>query len=91
MRRRACSTVAVATSLLAIASQPSCSSALVAPRHGLGRARAPIGRRRHRWAPALRRRGGADDDDDDEEEEDEEEEDDEDDEDDVSVDEMASD
>ena len=45
----------------------------------MSRARAPIGRRRHRWAPALRRRGGADDDDDDEEEEEEEEEEDEDD------------
>ena len=79
-RRRACTTVAVAA-WLSTASQPTCSLALVAPRHGgLGRARAPIGRRRHRWAPALRRRGGADDDDDDdEEEEDEEEEDDEDD------------
>ena len=40
-------------------------------------ARAPIGRRRHRWAPALRRRGGGDDEDDeDDEEEDEEDEDD---------------
>jgi hypothetical protein len=73
MRRRA-STVAVATSLLAIASQPSCSHALVAPRHGgLGRARTPIGRRRHRWAPALRRRGGGEDEDEDDEEDDDEE------------------
>ena len=78
-RRRACTTVAMATSLLAAVSQPTCSHALVAPRSSLGRARAPIGRRRHRWAPALRRRGGADDDDDDEEEEEEEEEEDEDD------------
>ena len=64
-RRRACSTVAVATFLFAAASQPTCSHALVAPHGGLGRARAPIGRRRHRWAPALRRRGGGDDDDED--------------------------
>ena len=45
----------------------------------MSRARAPIGRRRHRWAPALRRRGGGDDDDDDEEEEEEDEEDEDDD------------
>merc|ERR1719160_515471 len=31
----------------------------------MSRARAPIGRRRHRWAPALRRRGGADEDEED--------------------------
>ena len=75
-RRRACTTVAVAA-WLSTASQPTCSHALVAPRHGaLGRARAPIGRRRHRWAPALRRRGGGEDDDDEEEEDEEEDEDD---------------
>ena len=76
-RRRTITTAAVAT--FAVALQPTCSHALVAPRSSLGRARAPIGRRRHRWAPALRRRGGGDDeeeDDEDDEDEDEEEEDD---------------
>ena len=77
-RRRACTAAALAT-WLATASQPTCSLALVAPRQGLGRARAPIGRRRHRWAPALRRRGGGDEDDDDEDEDDEDDEEDEDD------------
>ena len=80
-RRRACNTVAVATSLLAAVSQPTCSHALVAPRHSMmSRARAPIGRRRHRWAPALRRRGGGEDDDDDDEEDEDEEDEEEDDE-----------
>ena len=75
-RRRTITTAAVAT-WLAATTAPTCSHALVAPRSSLGRARAPIGRRRHRWAPALRRRGGADEDEDDEEdEEDEEDEDD---------------
>ena len=78
-RRIACTTAAV---WLATASQPTCSHALVAPRHSMMSARAPIGRRRHRWAPALRRRGGADDDDDDEDEDEDEEEDEEDEEDD---------
>ena len=78
-RRRAITTAAAACAAALVATAPTCSHALVAPRHGLGRARAPIGRRRHRWAPALRRRGGADDDDDDEEEDEEEEEEDEDD------------
>ena len=80
-RRRAVTTAAVACRIAAlVATAPTCSHALVAPRHsGLGRARAPIGRRRHRWAPALRRRGGADEDDDEDEDEDEEEEEDEDD------------
>lgn len=50
----------------------------------MSRARAPIGRRRHRWAPALRRRGGGDDDDE-EDEEDEDEEDDEDEDDDAHL------
>ena len=78
-RRRACTTAAVAA-CIAVASQPTCSHALVAPRHGgLGRARAPIGRRRHRWAPALRRRGGGDDDEEDDDEEEDEEEDEDDD------------
>ena len=73
-RRRACTTASVAMSLLAAATAPTCSHALVAPRHSMmSRARAPIGRRRHRWAPALRRRGGGEDDDDDEDDEDEEE------------------
>ena len=71
MPRRACTSAAVAYGLALVATAPTCSHALVAPRHGLGRARAPIGRRRHRWAPALRRRGGGDDDDDDEEEDEE--------------------
>ena len=78
-RRRACTTVAVAA-WLSTASQPTCSHALVAPRHSMmSRARAPIGRRRHRWAPALRRRGGGEDDDEDDDEDDEEEEEEEDD------------
>ena len=78
-RRRACTTVAVAA-WLSTASQPTCSHALVAPRHSMmSRARAPIGRRRHRWAPALRRRGGGDDEEDDEDEDDDEEEEEEDD------------
>ena len=77
-RRIACTTAAV---WLATASQPTCSHALVAPRHSMMSARAPIGRRRHRWAPALRRRGGADDDDDDEDEDEEEDEEDEEDDD----------
>ena len=73
-RRRACTTAASLAACALVATAPTCSHALVAPRHGgLGRAHTPIGRRRHRWAPALRRRGGADDDDDDEEEEEEEE------------------
>ena len=72
-RRRAC-TASIASALAIVATTPTCSHALVAPRHGaLGRARTPIGRRRHRWAPALRRRGGADDDDEDEDDEDEDE------------------
>ena len=70
-RRRACTTAAVACSLI-VATAPTCSHALVAPLGGLGRARAPIGRRRHRWAPALRRRGGGEDDDDDEDDEEDE-------------------
>ena len=80
-RRRACTTAASLAACALVASAPTCSHALVAPRHSMmSRARAPIGRRRHRWAPALRRRGGGDDDDeDDEEEEDEEEDEDEDD------------
>ena len=78
-RRRACTTAAIA-GWLAAASQPTCSLALVAPRHSmLSRARAPIGRRRHRWAPALRRRGGGDDEEEDDEDDEEEEEEDEDD------------
>ena len=75
-RRIACTTAAV---WLATASQPTCSHALVAPRHSMMSARAPIGRRRHRWAPALRRRGGGEDDDEDDEEDEEEEEDEDDD------------
>ena len=78
-RRRACTSAAVACGLALVTTAPTCSHALVAPRYGLGRVRAPIGRRRHRWAPALRRRGGGDDDEeeeDDDEEEDEEVEDD---------------
>ena len=79
-RRRACTTASVAMSLLAAATAPTCSHALVAPRHSMmSRARAPIGRRRHRWAPALRRRGGGDDEDEDDEEDEEDEEEDEDD------------
>jgi hypothetical protein len=79
-RRRACTTAAVAAYGLALVTAPTCSHALVAPRHSMmSRARTPIGRRRHRWAPALRRRGGGDEDDDDEEEEDEDEDEDEDD------------
>ena len=79
-RRRACTTAAVACGLALVATAPTCSHALVAPRHGgLGRARAPIGRRRHRWAPALRRRGGGDDDEEDDDEEEDEEEDEDDD------------
>ena len=83
-RRRACTTASLAYGLAIVATAPTCSHALVAPRHSMmSSARAPIGRRRHRWAPALRRRGGGDDDDedDDEDEEDEDEEEDEDDED----------
>ena len=81
-RRRACTTAAVASALAIVATAPTCSHALVAPRHSMmSRARAPIGRRRHRWAPALRRRGGADDDDDDEDEDEEEDEEDEEDDD----------
>ena len=75
-RRIACTTAAV---WFAAASQPTCSQALVAPRSSLGRARAPIGRRRHRWAPALRRRGGGDDEDDEDDDDEEEEEDEDDD------------
>ena len=81
-RRRACTTAASLAACALVATAPTCSHALVAPRHSMmSRARAPIGRRRHRWAPALRRRGGGDDDDedDDEDEEDEDEEEDEDD------------
>ena len=78
-RRRACTTATALVASALVATAPTCSHALVAPRHSLGRARAPIGRRRHRWAPALRRRGGADDDDDDDEEEEEDEEDEDDD------------
>ena len=66
-RRRAITTAAAACAAALVATAPTCSHALVAPRHGLGRARAPIGRRRHRWAPALRRRGGGEDDDEDDE------------------------
>ena len=77
-RRRAC-TASIASALAIVATAPTCSHALVAPRHSLGRARAPIGRRRHRWAPALRRRGGGDDDDEDEEDEEKDEEDEDDD------------
>ena len=63
-----------------VATAPTCSHALVAPRHSMrSRARAPIGRRRHRWAPALRRRGGGDEDDDEDEDDEEEDEEDEDD------------
>ena len=70
----------MACSYALVATAPTCSHALVAPRHGgLGRARAPIGRRRHRWAPALRRRGGGDDDEEDDDEEEDEEEDEDDD------------
>ena len=76
--RRACTTAAVAC-VAFVATAPTCSHALVAPRHSMmSRARAPIGRRRHRWAPALRRRGGGDDEEDDEEEDDDGEDDDED-------------
>ena len=79
-RRRARTTAAYGLAIVAVATAPTCSHALVAPRHGgLCRAHTPIGRRRHRWAPALRRRGGADDDDDDDEEEEEDEEDEDDD------------
>ena len=64
-RRRAC-TASIASALAIVATAPTCSHALVAPRHSMmSRARAPIGRRRHRWAPALRRRGGGEDDDED--------------------------
>ena len=73
-RRRAC-TASIASALAIVATAPTCSHALVAPRHSMmSRARAPIGRRRHRWAPALRRRGGGDDEDDEDDDEDEEEE-----------------
>ena len=77
-RRRACATAAVAgLSFALVATAPTCSHALVAPRHGdLGLSRRMSSRRR-RWAPALRRRGGADEDED--EDDDEEDEDDEDD------------
>ena len=75
-RRRAC-TASIASALAIVATAPTCSHALVAPRHSMmSRARAPIGRRRHRWAPALRRRGGGDDDEEDDDEEEDEEEDD---------------
>ena len=85
MRRRACTATAVAW-LAAATSAPTCSHALVAPRHSMmSRARAPIGRRRHRWAPALRRRGGADDDDDDDDEEEDEEDEEEDEDDDAHL------
>ena len=78
-RRRACTTAACGLALVAVATAPTCSHALVAPRHGaLGLSRRMSGRRR-RWAPALRRRGGGEDDDDEEEDEDEEEEDEDDD------------
>ena len=80
-RRRACTTAAACGLVALVTTAPTCSHALVAPRSSLGRARAPIGRRRHRWAPALRRRGGADDDDDDEDEDEEEDEEDEEDDD----------
>ena len=77
-RRRACTTAAVACSLI-VATAPTCSHALVAPRHGaLGLSRRMSGRRR-RWAPALRRRGGADEDDEDEDDDEEDDEEDEDD------------
>ena len=73
-RRRTCTTAAVATLLAAATTAPTCSHALVAPRHGaLGLSRRMSGRRR-RWAPALRRRGGADEDDEDEDDDDDEEE-----------------
>ena len=75
-RRRAGTTAAVACGLALVVTAPTCSHALVAPRHGLARACAVTGRRR-RWAPALRRRGGGDDDDDDDDEEEEDEEEDE--------------
>ena len=79
-RRRACTTAACGLAIVAVATAPTCSLALVAPRHSMmSRARAPIGRRRHRWAPALRRRGGGEDDDEDDDEDDEEEEEEEDD------------
>ena len=78
-RRRAC-TASIASALAIVATAPTCSHALVAPRHSMmSRARAPIGRRRHRWAPALRRRGGGDDEEEDDEDDEEEEEEDEDD------------
>ena len=71
-RRRAC-TASIASALAIVATAPTCSHALVAPRHSMmSRARAPIGRRRHRWAPALRRRGGGEDDDEDDDDEDDE-------------------
>ena len=79
-RRRAGTTAAVACGLALVVTAPTCSHALVAPRHGLARACAVTGRRR-RWAPALRRRGGGDDDDDDDDEEEEDEEEDEEDDD----------
>ena len=79
-RRRAVTTAAALATAAFVATAPTCSHALVAPRHSMmSRARSPIGRRRHRWAPALRRRGGGDDDDEDDEEEDEDEEDEDDD------------
>ena len=78
-RRRACTTAAACGLVALVTTAPSCS-ALVAPRHSMmSRARAPIGRRRHRWAPALRRRGGGEDDDEEDDEEEDEDEEDEDD------------
>ena len=80
MRRRACTTASLACGLALVTTAPTCSHALVAPRHGgLGLSRRMSGRRRHRWAPALRRRGGGEDDDDDDEEDEDEDEDEEDD------------
>ena len=79
-RRRACTTATALVASALVVTAPTCSHALIAPRQGLlGRARAPIGRRRHRWAPALRRRGGGDDEEEDDEDDEEEEEEDEDD------------
>ena len=78
-RRRACTTATALVASALVASAPTCSHALVAPRHGgLGLSRRAGRRRPGRWAPALRRRGGADEDDedDDDDEEDEEDEDD---------------
>ena len=79
-RRRACTTATALVASALVVTAPTCSHALVAPRQSLlGSARAPIGRRRHRWAPALRRRGGGDEEEEDDEDDEEEEEEDEDD------------